>query len=380
MFTTGSKLLIGSAVAAAVFALVYGVTQGGALGTIGLVSAAAGLSLLAAINTIVRDSNVSAMDHDAFAASAAAQATARPSLWPLLAALGATAMTLGLATYRAFFMLGLIALVAAALEWLFQGWSERASVDPAFNAHVRNVIADPLELPVAGAIAAAVVVFSFSRVMLGLPSKSATIIAFAIVGALVVAVGAIVGLKRNVSKPTLAGTFGLAIVALIAGGTFAGLNGERPTEPHHTTAMVARSGECGAEETEADAEASQTVSAKANAAAELIFDGSKLRADLPGYDGRSSSLYLQRSNASNVLFRNESEHPARVVIDMHPRLDDNGLPIGPEQICSSLVEEGGVQLLTLEFARPSWAIEAEGLGSYEFVVPGSEARLEVVVP
>ena len=66
MFTTGSKLLIGSAFAAALFALVYGVTQEGSLGTIGLISAAVGLALLAAINVFVRDSNVSAMEPEAF--------------------------------------------------------------------------------------------------------------------------------------------------------------------------------------------------------------------------------------------------------------------------------------------------------------------------
>ena len=78
MFTTGSKLLIGSAFAAAVFATIYGVTQEGSLGTIGLISAAVGLALLAGINVFVRDSNVSAMDHEAFEASAAARSTARP--------------------------------------------------------------------------------------------------------------------------------------------------------------------------------------------------------------------------------------------------------------------------------------------------------------
>ena len=109
MFTTGTKLLVGSAVAAALFALVYGVTQGGTLGTIGLLSAAAGLALLAGINTWFRDSNVSAMDTDAFETSAAAQATARPSVWPLLAAIGATTVALGVTTFRAIFVIGLIA-------------------------------------------------------------------------------------------------------------------------------------------------------------------------------------------------------------------------------------------------------------------------------
>ena len=62
MFTTGSKLLIGSAALAWVSALVYGVAQEGALGTIGLISVATALSLLAAINVFVRDSNVSALE------------------------------------------------------------------------------------------------------------------------------------------------------------------------------------------------------------------------------------------------------------------------------------------------------------------------------
>ncbi len=114
MFTTGSKLLIGSAAAAWIFAAVYGIAQEGALGTLGLVSAAVALSFLAGINLFVRDSNVSAMDPGAFDAAPAAQATASPSLWPLLVALGATTMTLGLVTNRTFFALGLIAVVAGA--------------------------------------------------------------------------------------------------------------------------------------------------------------------------------------------------------------------------------------------------------------------------
>ena len=115
MFTTGSKLLIGSAAAAWIFAAVYGIAQEGTLGTIGLVSAATALSLLAGLNVFVRDSNVSAMDHEGFESSAAAQATAGPSLWPLLVALGATTVTLGLVTYRSIFVLGMIVAALAAL-------------------------------------------------------------------------------------------------------------------------------------------------------------------------------------------------------------------------------------------------------------------------
>ena len=47
------------------------------------------------------------------------------------------------------------------------------------------MLIDPIELPIIGAVGAGIVIYSFSRVMLGLPSKSATVVTFAIVGALV---------------------------------------------------------------------------------------------------------------------------------------------------------------------------------------------------
>ena len=375
MFTTGSKLLIGSAAASAVFAVAYGVARGGTLGTIGLISAAVALAGLAGLNAFVNDSNVSAMDHDAFEASAAAQASARPSLWPLLVALGATTVTLGLVTTRAFFVIGMITIIAGAIEWLFQGWSERASADPRFNADARNLMADPLELPVAGAIGAAVVVYSFSRIMLGVPSKSAAVVAFAVAAALVLVVGAFVGVRRGVSKSSLTGAFSVAAVALIGAGAFAGLSGEREIEAHHSTAYIAEEDECGTEETEADEKASQTVASKSNLAAEVTFDGSALTADVPGFDGDFDALTLQRSNPSNVMFRNESGEHARLVIEMHPDVVD-GQPVGPERLCTALVDDGGAQLLTIVFNRPSIALE----DGYEFTVAGSNATLEVVVP
>ena len=376
MITTGSKLLIGSALAAWVFALVYGVAQDGTLGVLGLISAAVALSLLAGINLFVRDSNVSAMDHGAFESAAAAQATARPSLWPLLVALGATTMTLGLVTNRTFFTLGLIAVVGGALEWLVQGWSERASGEQSYNAAARNVLVDPLELPVAGAIGAAVVVYSFSRVMLGLPTATATVIAFSVVAVLVIAIGTLVSTKPGVSRATMTGTFSIVVVALIAGGAVAGLNGERDIHEHHTTGDLAEENHCTAEETEADENASQTVAGKSNLAAELTLENGALTADVPGFDGNFAELTILRSNPTNVMFHNESNAPARLVIDLHPAVDDNGLALGPERLCTALVEEGGTQLLTVLIDRPSISVE-EG---FSFYVPGSDAELAVVVP
>ncbi len=377
MFTTGSKLLIGSALASALFAAVYGIAAGGTLGTIGLLSAAVGLGLLAGINVFVRDSNVSAMDHDAFDVAPASQATARNSLWPLLMGLGTTTVALGLVTYRAIFTLGMIAILAATIEWLIQGWSERASVDPHYNAGARNQLIDPLEMPVAAAAGAGVVVYAFSRIMLGLPSKSATVAAFSVAAMLVLAVGAFVGV-RKVPKPALTGAFSVAAIALVAGGAFAGLNGEREVHPHETTSELAEHGECGTDETHADERSSQTVANKSNLAAEVTFDGAALHADVVGFDGDFDALTLPRSNPSNIMFRNESDDAARLVLEMHP--DETADDPGPEQICTALTEPGGSQLISVRLGRSSLALQAAGDSGYELIVPGSDATLEVIVP
>ncbi len=376
MFTTGSKLLIGSAAAAWILAAVYGIAQGGTLGSIGLISAAIALSLLAGINVLARDSNVSANEPAGFGASAAAQSTARPSLWPLLVALGATTMTLGLVTNRTFFTLGLIAVIAGTLEWLIQGWSERASGDETYNARARDQMVDPLELPVAGAILAAIVVYAFSRVMLGLPTKTATVAAFAVVATLALGIGTLVAVKRGASKTTLGGTLSIVLVALVAGGVVAGLVGEREIEPHHTTGDLAAKNECTAEETEADEKASQSVASKSNVTAEITYKDEELRAKVPGYNDNFAQLTLQRSNPSNILFHNESDEHARLVIELHPATDDNGQPLGPERVCTALVESGGSQLLTVVIDQPSFVVE-EG---FAFTVAGSDAELQVVVP
>jgi hypothetical protein len=376
MFTTGSKLLIGSAFAAWLFAFVYGVTQQGTLGTIGLISAAVGLSLVAGINVFARDSNVSAMEPEAFEASAAARNGARPSLWPLLVAVGATTVTLGLITNRTFFVLGMAAITAGGAGWLVQSWSERASADSAYNKRARNTLIDPIELPIAGAIGAGILIYSFSRIMLGLPTKTATIVAFGVMGAIVLFVGAVVGLKRGASRTAMTGTFGLAVVALIAGGAYAGLHGERESEQHHTTGDIAKDNECGPQETEADDLASASVAAKANVMSIITFTGSQLTYNLPGYDGSSTGLVIPRSAATNIMFKNDGDHNVRLAIEMHPRLDDNGQPIGPERVCTALGKPGSTQFLTLRFALPSSAVE----GGYEFTVPGTDATLPVVVP
>jgi hypothetical protein len=378
MFTTGSKLLIGSAALAWFSAAAYGVAQEGALGTIGLISVAVALSMLAGLDIFVRDANVDATEAESFVAAPAAQATARRSLWPLLVAIGATMVALGLATLPTVFILGIAVIVAGTVEWVLSSWSERASADPVYNEEVRDVFADPLQLPVAGAILFAIIVYTFSRVMLGVPTKTAAVVAFAVLGALALAIGFFVAMRRGVSAAAVTGLCSVGVVALVAGGAAYGFAGEREIEEHETTADIAEHDECGAEETHADDRASQTVAAKSNVTAELLFDGSALEINAAGQDASYDTLTLPRSNPNNILFRNDSDHEARLVIDLFPAEDEDGEPVGPQRLCTALVEEGGTQFLTVEIDRPSYAL-ADG-ETYAFIVAGTDAAVEVVVP
>jgi len=129
MFTTGSKLLFGASGAALVGTLLYGILVGGIMGTIGLVSLTAGLIFLAGINAFIRDANVAADDVTQFSGSAAAAPRPASSVWPMAVAVGGVLIALGIVIHASLTMIGLVVVLAAAAEWLLQGWAEGASSD-----------------------------------------------------------------------------------------------------------------------------------------------------------------------------------------------------------------------------------------------------------
>lgn len=373
MFTTGSKLLIGSAVLATVLTVAYGVTVGGTLGTIGLASAAASLAFLAGMVIYTRDANVGVDDTGATTVSAAAQQAPPGSIWPIVAVGGITMVLVGIVTYPTVVVIGLVLLLAGTAEWMVQAWAERGSADAAYNDEIRARIANPLEMPVIGVLVAAVVIYGFSRVMLNL-SKVGTVVAFSVLAAVVLFVAFLLAARPKVSGTTIGGVVAVGLFAMIAGGAAAGLSGERDMHVIETTADLAERGRCGTEPTEADERNSQTVGAKSNQSATVTLnaDGS-LSFTQPGFQESTRVLTLPRSNPNNILFRNASDHERRLVVDVGPTGDSEE----NRQACTALVEPGAVQLLTLVFDRPSFAIE-DGLF---MTVPGVDtAVLEVRVP
>ena len=372
MFTTGSKLLLGSTALALVFAVAYGITADGTLGVFGLLTAAVALGLIAGINIYSRDANVAVDDTAAATLSAAARQAPASSPWPLVGVAGVALVMVGLVTTAMVTVVGLVVLLAAVIEWMIQAWAEHGSADEAYNGEIRARIANPLEMPVLATIFAAVVILGFSRVMLAL-TKVGTVVAFSVIAAVVLFIAYLMASRSGLASRTIGGVVAIGVIALVAGGAVAAISGERDMHVIETTAALAAVGGCGTEPSEADKKASQTVAAKSNQAATvtLTAEGS-LSVSVPGFTQSSRSVTLPRSNPNNVLFRNDSDHERRLVIDLGPSGD-----MDSKTLCTALVEPGAVQLLTVMFDKPSFAID----GGHQFRVPGVEtAVLEVVVP
>ena len=382
MFTTGSKFLIGAAVLATVSAIAYGVAQDGVMGTVGLASAAVALAFLAGINIYTRDSNIW---DDEISSVETAPAASRPpanSIWPMAFALGAAVVTVGLVTYQAVFIIGVILLLASGAEWTAEAWAERASADAAYNAAVRSRIANPLEFPLAAAIGIGIIVYSFSRIMLWL-SKTNTVIAFAVLGVIILTAAFFLAYRPGLKSRAAVGAIGVGVLALVAGGAAAGLDGERDIHEHETTEGLSEEGVdicLSTEEFEADEKASQSVAASANVAAEITLEESgtlSLNVVGPLTEG-SNAITLPRSNPNNVIFINESDEERRLSVDLGTRAsEEDGEDEVPFLMCTALVDPGGRQNITLTIGAPSFAAP----DGYSFFVPGVEsARVELVVP
>ncbi len=383
MFTTGTKFLIGSTILAIVAAIAYGITQDGVMGTVGLASAAVALGLLAGVNIFTRDANVMITTDLAVETTAAAQLAPRANIWPLVFAVGGITVVLGLVTYEAVFIVGIVLLLASGAEWMAQAWAERASADSAHNAEVRSRMANPFEFPLAGALAIGIIVYSFSRVMLWL-SKTNTVLAFSVLATIVLALAFLFAYRPTIKSRAIVGIIAIAAVGLVAGGAAAGIDGERDIEEHETTEGESLEGICeNPDETEADEKASQSVAATANVAARITLgeDGT-LRYDVNGPipDGAESSLTLPRSNPNSVVFVNESDEERRLSVDLGTITitgEDGEDEVVANQSCTTLVEPDGEQLITLTIAQPSSAFP----DGFRFFVPGVEsATLGLDVP
>ncbi len=242
MITTGSKWYFGFGFLALVFAAAYGWTTGGnglgplSLGYKGgvgdhfgygiLVTASAVSFFLGVVVTAARDAEAEALAQVAGTetvprCSRRAPATGRPS-----PPSGSALLVIGLVSEAVLVVFGLILLGIALIEWSVQTWADHATGDPETNRRIRNKVMNPIEFPLAGALALGLIAISLSRLFLTFTANQ-TVLAGVIVTALIVAGAFWVASRPHISSNVVVGLVVAGAVAIIAIGVAGAVNGPR---------------------------------------------------------------------------------------------------------------------------------------------------------
>lgn len=239
MLTTGSKFMFGSAVLALIGAFFIAVaTVGTNIGmdelvgpiTIGykgsvgnhfayaiLLAYAAAALLIASVLSITRDGDPDVgAEFQGLDAPVAVLPPRGTNHWPLIGAFGAGLATLGLASNPVLFVVGLVVMGIAALQWTIYAWSDHATADPFANRKVRHELVYPLDFPLFAILSIALFVFAVSRVLLAFPHGVDT----AVFGAIPF-VAFVVAIVLN-TRPHLSRTL-IAALAVIGAATVLGL-------------------------------------------------------------------------------------------------------------------------------------------------------------
>jgi plastocyanin len=238
MFTTESKLLIGSGIVAELAAAVAGAAGAGQLVAVLLVGAGAAaifLGLLAVGAPVPADAALVAAATGPAPGSTTAPVARSP--WPLAVALAVTVAAAGLVVDLPTAVVAGGLAVAAAAGWL-------ASVVRAHSAETRSSalvsaerVAAPTAVPLVAIVAVGVVVLSVSRILLAVSKEAATGIAIAVAASILV--GCVVAASvRRVPGSVLATALGAALAAIVVLGVVSASAGERTIEAHPPAAAT----------------------------------------------------------------------------------------------------------------------------------------------
>jgi hypothetical protein len=247
MFTTGFKFFFGIGVALVTAGVLYGYTSGGnhvgpiSLGWKGGVGEHVGYGILVALGlsamgialTLIffRDADPADQADYMGVEDIAPTAPVTGSFWPVVGAFGVGTMAVGLVLNTAVFVTGLVIVGAVAIEWMMDAWADRATGDPEANRALRNRIMAPIEIPAAGAAAVAVAVLAISRIFLN-TTKLGAVVAAVVVSVVFLGLGALAASDRKLNRNVVAGLALVVGVAILGGGVWAAVDGEREFEEH----------------------------------------------------------------------------------------------------------------------------------------------------
>lgn len=379
MFKTGSKLFLGLSGFAAFNLVAYVIfVERLAIGGVALSLVFAALTGLAAIVLLINEGDNERQPRDAALIGA--------SLWPLTTVVGIVLLILGLIVAQIYFILGIVVVLAALVEWLVQAWSESASDDPAHNESARQRLLHPIEFPVIATLGLGVVIFSFSRIMLAI-SKSAGAVSFIVAASLVLLIGALFALRPALKPALVSGICVIGAVGIVAGGIAgAGIGlrsdlAEAAEEGHYLHR------ECGVEKSKYfDKKAMKNLSLRSNAAAIVELRDGKLSAIMVGFNSPQQLITASRANPVTFIFRNFDPTERRLVASLGnamagaPAAESDGEEAdhaGKNETCTQLIPEGAEQALTIKYNKPSIA-QTE---PFTLTVPGVAGQsIEVLVP
>jgi hypothetical protein len=195
-----------------------------------LLGLSATAALLGSVIIAVRDADAEAVEALLGVDSLPAAAPPTyPSYWPVVAAFGVGTAMIGLVVGEALFVVGVIAVGVAFVEWLVDAWADRATGDPETNRQIRNRMMHPIEIPIAGALGIAALVLCVSRVLLALSKEGADAVAIAF-AAIVLAVAFLFAYKPSIGRRAVGVVIALFAVAVLVGGIIAAANGSRSFE------------------------------------------------------------------------------------------------------------------------------------------------------
>jgi plastocyanin len=153
----------------------------------------------------------------------------RPSAYPLVAAIAAGVLALGLAVGHVLVWVGVILAIIAAGGWLAQSFREDPSWTPREGERISQRLLAPVGLPVLAVALIGVIVISVSRVLLAVSQHASVAVAFGLAAVVLVAFF-IVAARPRVSRAALTVLSAFALIAVIVAGSVGAASGYRTFE------------------------------------------------------------------------------------------------------------------------------------------------------
>ena len=282
MLTTGSKIFFGFSLVGLIAAIVYGVVTNGVdhggvihvlsgpgavdalvgpltLGYKGGVGDQVGYSVLLGFSLssvglgvaslAFRDADAEALAQlDGTTEAAPVIAPTTLNAWPLVSALGAAAVVIGLASSPIIFVAGVGVIVIAMIEWTISNWADSISADAAANRVFRNRLMLPVEVPVGGLLLVGTIVFCISRALLA-SSENGAILVAGVLALMIFLVALMLNSRPQFKRSIVVGAIAIGAVVILGIGIAGAIAGPRDFEKQgavgavHTANPAATSGE-----------------------------------------------------------------------------------------------------------------------------------------